>query len=121
MSKEVETFLKEYSPAVRTLAKSARKMVRGILPDAQETVDPGNKLIGYALGDRMKDTVCTIMPFTAHVNLGLFWGADLPDPNGLMEGTGKRHRHVKLLEIEDVKQQGLERLLKAALAAARKR
>ncbi|MDP6653176.1 MAG: DUF1801 domain-containing protein [Gammaproteobacteria bacterium] len=34
--------------------------------------------------------------FTAHVNVGFFLGAILPDPNGLLEGTGKHMRHVKL-------------------------
>jgi hypothetical protein len=34
--------------------------------------------------------------FTSHVNVGFFLGADLDDPAGLLEGTGKRMRHVKL-------------------------
>lgn len=34
--------------------------------------------------------------FTKHVNVGFFMGAFLPDPQGLLEGTGKRMRHVKL-------------------------
>jgi hypothetical protein len=34
--------------------------------------------------------------FTAHVNVGFFRGAELSDPNGLLQGTGKFMRHVKL-------------------------
>lgn len=34
--------------------------------------------------------------FKAHVNVGFFRGAALPDPGGLLQGTGKRMRHVKL-------------------------
>src|ERR1051325_760051 len=34
--------------------------------------------------------------FTAHVNVGFFCGAALQDPAGMLEGTGKRMRHVKL-------------------------
>ncbi len=34
--------------------------------------------------------------FTKHVNVGLFMGAFLPDPQGLLQGSGKRMRHVKL-------------------------
>ena len=34
--------------------------------------------------------------FTSHVNVGFFHGAELPDSNGLLEGTGKFMRHVKL-------------------------
>lgn len=34
--------------------------------------------------------------FSAHVNVGFFYGAFLPDEKGLLEGTGKRMRHIKL-------------------------
>ncbi|MCX6595061.1 MAG: DUF1801 domain-containing protein [Acidobacteria bacterium] len=34
--------------------------------------------------------------FTAHVNVGFFQGAELPDPAGLLQGAGKSMRHVKL-------------------------
>ena len=34
--------------------------------------------------------------FSAHVNIGFFNGSSLPDPAGLLEGSGKRMRHVKL-------------------------
>jgi hypothetical protein len=34
--------------------------------------------------------------FRAHVNVGFFYGAALDDPAGLLEGSGKRMRHVKL-------------------------
>ena len=34
--------------------------------------------------------------FSKHVNLGFFYGAELPDPMGLLEGMGKRMRHIKL-------------------------
>jgi len=34
--------------------------------------------------------------FKAHVNVGFFQGAELPDPAGLLEGSGKFMRHVKL-------------------------
>ncbi len=34
--------------------------------------------------------------FAAHVNVGFFYGVDLQDPKGLLEGTGKRMRHIKL-------------------------
>ena len=39
---------------------------------------------------------CYVSAFTAHVNVGFFLGAELPDPAGLLEGTGIFMRHVKL-------------------------
>src|SRR5262245_27374293 len=35
--------------------------------------------------------------FQKHVNVGFYRGADLPDPSGILLGTGKRMRHVKLM------------------------
>ena len=52
--------------------------------------------------------------FKAHVNLGFFHGVDLPDPHGLLEGTGKRMRHVKLGLKFEVDEQALAALVWAA-------
>ena len=54
--------------------------------------------------------------FTAHVNVGFFRGAELPDPSGLLEGTGKRMRHVKLRPAGAVDATALRTLIKAAYA-----
>src|SRR3954453_13465780 len=54
--------------------------------------------------------------FKAHVNVGLFFGALLDDPAGLLEGTGKRGRHVKLRPGQDVDRAALARLIDSAYA-----
>lgn len=57
--------------------------------------------------------------FSKHVNVGFFNGADLPDPSTLLEGRGKRMRHVKLRPATPVDAQALEGLIKAAYEDAR--
>jgi hypothetical protein len=52
--------------------------------------------------------------FKAHVNVGFFHGASLPDPGGLLRGEGKRMRHVKLGPGEAVDAAALEALIDAA-------
>jgi hypothetical protein len=52
--------------------------------------------------------------FKAHVNVGFFRGAELPDPNGLLEGTGKFMRHVKLRPEDEVDAAALLKLIKSA-------
>lgn len=52
--------------------------------------------------------------FTRHVNLGFFQGASLPDPAGLLEGTGKYMRHVKLRPGEPCNSEALRALIEAA-------
>ena len=52
--------------------------------------------------------------FTSHVNVGFFQGASLPDPAGLMQGSGKFMRHVKLKPETAIDAASLGRLIKAA-------
>ena len=52
--------------------------------------------------------------FKAHVNVGFFRGAELADPDGLLEGTGKLMRHVKLGPERDVDARALTKLIETA-------
>lgn len=52
--------------------------------------------------------------FTAHVNVGFFHGAALPDPARLLQGTGKRMRHVKIRPGERLNDAALDALIMAA-------
>ena len=59
--------------------------------------------------------------FKAHVDVGFFFGALLKDPAHLLEGTGKRGRHVKLRPGQKVDSVALARLIDAAYADIRAR
>ena len=59
--------------------------------------------------------------FRDHVNVGFFFGAFLNDPARLLEGTGKRMRHVKLWPGEDVDAPALSKLIEVAYADIRAR
>ena len=52
--------------------------------------------------------------FKAHVNIGFFTGAYLDDSHNLLEGTGKRMRHVKIRPHADIDSQALEDLINVA-------
>ena len=54
--------------------------------------------------------------FKAHANVGFFHGAELEDPKGLLEGTGKRMRHVKVRPGGALDSVALEALIDAAYA-----
>jgi hypothetical protein len=89
------------------------------MPEAREIVDWGNHLLAYSLGERMRDLAFAIIAHKAHVNLQLADGVDLADPDGLVEGTGKRIRHVKCRSIEDCDRPALRRLIDQQIAATR--
>ncbi|MGE3301679.1 MAG: DUF1801 domain-containing protein [Hyphomonadaceae bacterium] len=59
--------------------------------------------------------------FTAHANVGFYFGAVLPDPAGLLEGAGKRMRHVKLRPGVTLNEGALQALIAAAYADIRAR
>jgi len=54
--------------------------------------------------------------FTSHVNVGFFQGASLTDPAGILQGEGKRMRHVKLRPGKAANAAALSRLIEAAYA-----
>jgi hypothetical protein len=55
-----------------------------------------------------------VAAFAAHVNVGFFHGAALPDPAGLLQGTGKRMRHLKIRWGEPVDEAAVSALIAAA-------
>ena len=59
--------------------------------------------------------------FTAHVNVGFFDGAELADPTGLLEGTGKFMRHVKLKPGQNIDSRALTSLIESAYAEIKRR
>ena len=59
--------------------------------------------------------------FTAHVNVGFFQGASLPDPVRILQGSGKRMRHVKLRPQAAANPEALNKLIQAAYADIKNR
>lgn len=118
-SQAVEAFLAGYSPEVRSLTFQARALVLGVMPNAIEQVDVPGKLLGYGRAATYAGTICVIMPLKAGVNLGFARGAELPDPEGLLAGTGKRARHMRLSTAADLERPALRALLEAAAAGSR--
>src|SRR5215470_7290554 len=76
--------------------------VRELLHDGCPTVCVGDAPFGY------------VNAFKAHANVGFFYGAMLADPAGLLEGAGKRMRHVKLRTGKDLDVAALSELIVAA-------
>ena len=103
-----------HNPTVRPLVAGARELVVSVWPDAFEQVDAKDRMLHYGTGPRMSEQVMYVAGFTSHANLGFIKGAHLPDPHGLLEGTGKGMRHVKLRTPEDFSRPGMRELVQAA-------
>lgn len=83
--------------------------VRELLHDGHPTACIGDAGFAYANA------------FTAHVNVGFFRGAELEDPDGLLEGKGRFMRHVKLRPGQLADEAALRRLIEAAYRDMRRR
>jgi len=83
--------------------------VRELLHDGHPTACVGDAAFGY------------VNAFSAHVNVGFFHGAMLDDPAGLLQGTGRRMRHVKLRWAQQVNAVALSELIAAAYRGIRLR
>jgi hypothetical protein len=112
-SKELDDLLSAYPATVQEVALGLREIILQVVPDANEMVDAPARVIGYGHGDGYKGMICTIILSKKEVKLGVVGGASLPDPNGLMEGAGKKHRYVVLNEAADLKKKkGIAELIK---------
>jgi len=111
--------LDDYSPEVRELAISVQARIFELVSDAEEKVMRGYKSLSYGFGGGMKDQFAAIVLHGERVNLQFHRGTDLPDPAGLLEGTGKTMRHVKIRTDETVRSEEVRALIESAAARAR--
>lgn len=104
------------SPQAQPLARALRALLAEVYPPATEVPWPNQHVIGYGVGPKKgTEHFAHIAMHGPRVNLGFNYGADLPDPEGLLEGTGKKFRHVKVRTAGDVAQGGLRVLIEAAV------
>jgi hypothetical protein len=113
---DIERYILAQRPQYRLVLRLVRKLIKDTLPEVGEELKWGQPC--YRAGG---ERVACLYVIGDHVNLGFFRGAELDDSNGLLEGTGKGMRHVKIRIPGDIKRRELAIILKqaAGLAATR--
>lgn len=92
-----------------------RRLVKRALPDSSETINTwGIPTFEYY------GPICYVMAGKNHVMFGFTRGSSLSDPGGLLEGTGKNLRHVKLNDLKRLRDENLRRLIVEAAALNQK-
>ena len=81
--------------------------VREVLHDGHPTACVGTAAFAY------------VNAFTAHVNIGFFRGAELPDPHRLLQGNGKMLRHIQIRPGDTVREDALVQLIESSYASMR--
>ncbi len=114
-SPELKQILSNYDPEVQKIALAVRDLTYDVLSQTVEVPWVQQKIAGYGTGPKKQsEHFCWIQPNKAHVNLGFNYGAELPDPDSLLEGTGKLFRHIKMRSVSDVQRPGVRKLIEKA-------
>ena len=101
---------------LRPIVTALRDVIVDVDPDTCEVVRLGDRAATYGVGPRkMLDGYAYILPYKRWVNLGFYQGVDLADPEGLLEGTGAKMRHVKIRSVDEVNRSAIRALVVGAL------
>ena len=107
----IENWMHEHSGELGTIAQRWFTALRDCGDDVRELLHDGHPTV--CVGDA---AFAYVNAFKAHVNVGFFRGAEVADPERLLEGTGRFMRHVKLRPDRDVDAAALMKLIEAAYA-----
>ena len=110
-----EEVIASATPEIQALTRDARALLANVMPGITEVPWARQKIAGYGVGPKkMSEHFCYLAPFKKHLNLGFFYGADLPDPQSLLEGAGKDLRRIKIRSAEQLKQPAVRALIEQA-------
>lgn len=101
---------------LRPIVTALREVILEVDPDSCEVVRLGDRAATYGVGPRkMIDGYAYILPHKRWVNLGFYQGAELADPEALLEGTGAKMRHVKVRSVDEARQPEVRALVEGAM------
>jgi hypothetical protein len=112
----IDRWLREQAPDLGAIASRWFAQMRECGDDVRELMHDGCPVA--CVGDTPFGYVNV---FKAHVNVGFFLGAELDDPASLLQGTGRRMRHVKVQPDTDLDTEALSTLIAAAYAEVKSR
>ena len=108
-SEWIDAYVERKGRNLKGGAQGLRQLVSKTVAGARETVNPW-KIPTFESNGPM----CYFSIASDHLTFGFLRGTSLPDPQLLLEGTGKSLRHVKLRALEDLRQPALKKLIQAA-------
>jgi len=112
----IEVWMGEHEGQLGAIAQRWFEVMRDCGDDVRELLHDGHPTACVA-----DAAFAYVNAFKAHVNVGFFRGAEIADPAGLLEGTGKFMRHVKLRPERDVDATALRELIETAYTDMKRR
>ena len=115
---QLASFIAKFDPKSQALVRAVRRALRKRLPTANELVwDNYNFfVIGYSATEKPSDTVVSIAAAANGVGLSFYRGATLPDPHGILQGSGSQNRFIRLDSAKNLARPEVEALIRAAVA-----
>ena len=107
----VDAYIAGLSPEFRAIAERLAGIVHAVVPKATSSIKWGQPVFEHG------GPMIWMKAFTKHFGLGFWRGAELPDPQGILEGDGDRMRHVKLRAPADIDERAVKALVRAAADA----
>lgn len=112
---DFEEVISEVVSEMQEIAHALRALLADVMPNITEVPWGNQKIAGYGVGPKkMSEQFCYIAPYKKHVNLGFYYGSDLDDPEGLLEGGGKALRHIKVRSLQQVQDDAVRKLVEQA-------
>ncbi|NND92966.1 MAG: DUF1801 domain-containing protein [Granulosicoccus sp.] len=110
MNEQVEAWFKGLTPAQQSLLSELRQLIFDAAPDAVEELKWNQPCY------RRNGFFCYLQKAARHVTIGFQQGAQLSDPESLLQGEGKGMRHIKIRIGERIRAPAIQRLIAQALA-----
>ena len=113
VSKEVSEYINALPEDRKEIVKALRSIILSVDPSLNESLKWKQPVYSK------KGDICYIFPTGGHVNLGFYRAIELKDPKGLLEGTGKKLRHIKIRSLEDIDKEYFWELVSDAISKDR--
>ena len=103
-------------PEMAALTRAVLAKLRKLLPGAVEMVyDKSSSLvIGFCPTDKPSTVISSIAVYRRWINLYFFEGDTLPDPEGMLRGSGKMVRNIRLTDARDLDRPAVQALIREA-------
>lgn len=123
MRKQLDAIIAKQSPEMAKLTREVLAKLRSRFPGAVEMVYDKKRgmVVGFCPDDRASNVINSIGVYSNWINLYFFEGDSLPDPEGLLQGSGHTVRHIRLDRASDLDRPAIKALMAEALNRAQPR
>ena len=117
---QLAAFIDKFDPVPAALIRQCRAELRRLMPTAVELVYDNYNffVIGYCTTPRASDCIVSIAASAKGVSLSFYYGATLPDPDGILQGSGSQNRFIRIPEVSTLRQDAVRAMIRTAITHA---